>query len=241
MPRLVDVLPNGPVNFATVQVFLAGGVPEVMLHLRSLGLLKLEALTVSGQSLGENLAWWEKSERRGRLREKLRELDGIAPDRVLLAPARARDAGLTSTITFLHGNLAPEGALVKSTAIDPKLLDSEGILLHEGPVRFFASEDEAIAAIKSVGTEAIKPGDIVVLAGIGPAIGMPETYQVTSALKYLPNGQRVALLTDWRFFPVRPLTGARLGHIVVPGKRGPGAPACCLRDWRPGMNPDRHS
>ncbi len=226
VPRLVDVLPNGPTHFATVQVFLAGGVPELMLKLRDLGLLRLNALTVTGQTLGENLAWWEKSERRSRLRAKLRELDGIDPDRVILAPAQARAAGLTSTITFLRGDLAPEGALVKSTAIDPKLLDAEGRFVHEGPVRFFGSENAAIAAIKSVGPDAIKPGDVVVLAGIGPAIGMPETYQVTSALKYLPNGQRVVLLTDGRFSGVS--TGACIGHISPEARAG--GPLGRLRD-----------
>ncbi len=64
VPRLVDALPNGPVGHPTVRVFLAGGVPEVMLHLRELGLLRLDALTVSGQTLEKNLAWWETSRRR---------------------------------------------------------------------------------------------------------------------------------------------------------------------------------
>src|SRR5688572_7664195 len=116
VPRLVDSLPNGPQHYATVQVYLAGGVPEAMLHLRDLGLLKLDAKTVTGRTLGENLAWWEKSERRTRLREKLRALDGIDPDSVIMSAAKARERGLTSTVTFLRGNLAPEGALVKSTA-----------------------------------------------------------------------------------------------------------------------------
>lgn len=211
VPRLVDALPNGPRHFATVQVFLAGGVPEVMLHLRDLGLLRLDALTVTGRTLGENLAWWERSERRRRLREKLQRLDGIDPDQVILAPAAARAAGLASTVTFLRGNLAPEGALVKSTAIDPALIGADGVYRHEGPARVFGSEDDAIAAIKSTGDDAVRPGDVVVLAGIGPAIGMPETYQVTSALKYLPNGQRVALVTDGRFSGVS--TGACIGHV----------------------------
>ncbi len=226
VPRLVDVLPNGPTHFATVQVFLAGGVPEVMLRLRDLGLLKLEALTVTGQTLGENLEWWEQSERRARLRSKLRELDKIDPQRVILTPARAKEAGMSSTITFLHGNLAPEGALVKSTAINRELIDANGIYRHEGPARVFGSEAAAIAAIKSTQADAIKPGDTVVLAGIGPAIGMPETYQVTSALKYLPNGQRVALLTDGRFSGVS--TGACIGHISP--EAWAGGPLGKLRD-----------
>lgn len=211
VPRIVDVLPNGPNHYATVQVFLAGGVPEMMLHLRKLGLLKLNARTVSGGTLGENLDWWEKSERRTRLREKLRKLDGIDPDQVILSPESARAAGLTSTVSFLKGNLAPEGALVKSTAIDPSLLDADGVFSHEGPARVFGSEAEAIATIKSRGEDAIKQGEVVVLLGIGPASGMPETYQITSALKYLRKAKGIVLLTDGRFSGVS--TGPCIGHI----------------------------
>src|SRR6202012_4162589 len=80
--RLVDVLPNGPRFFKTVQVFLAGGVPEVMLHLRNAGLLNLDCLTVTGHTLGENLNRWETSERRLRFRVLLNELDHINPDDV---------------------------------------------------------------------------------------------------------------------------------------------------------------
>ena len=208
VPRLVDVLPNGPKHYATVQVFLAGGVPEVMLHLREAGLLKLGARTVSGRTLGENLEWWEKSERRRRLREKLHALDGIDPDNVIMSPTRARERGLTSTITFLRGNLAPEGALVKSTAIAPQLVGADGVFRHEGPARVFTSEATAIAALKAA---RVKPGDVMVLMGIGPGSGMPETYQITSALKYTKDGQRIALITDGRFSGVS--TGACVGHV----------------------------
>jgi dihydroxyacid dehydratase/phosphogluconate dehydratase len=204
-------------------VFLAGGVPEVMLHLRELGLLKLDVRTVSGRTLGENLAWWEQSERRSRLREKLRQLDGIDPDDVIMSAERARAKGLTSTVTFLHGNLAPEGALVKSTAIAPALVGPDGIFVHEGPARVFCSEATAITAIKE-GT--IKPGDVLVLIGIGPGSGMPETFQVTSALKYMKDGERVALITDGRFSGVS--TGACVGHISP--EAWAGGPIGRLRD-----------
>ena len=208
VPRIVDVLPNGPHHYATSQVFLAGGVPEVMLHLRDLGLLRLNARTVSGRTLGENLAWWETSERRQRLRAKLRELDGVDPDAVILSPSRARERGLTPTITFLRGNLAPEGALVKSTAIAPERIGPDGVFLHEGPARIFTSEAAAIAAVKRGDLHA---GDVMVLIGIGPGSGMPETYQITSALKYVRDGSRIALLTDGRFSGVS--TGACIGHV----------------------------
>jgi putative YjhG/YagF family dehydratase len=223
VPRLVDSLPNGPRHFATVQVYLAGGVPEAMLHLRELGLLKLDALTVTGLTLGENLDWWEKSERRARLREKLRTLDGIDPGDVIMPAAKARERGLTSTVTFLRGNLAPEGALVKSTAIAPQLIDQDGVFLHEGPARVFTSERGAIDAIKS---GAVKAGDVMVLAGIGPGCGMPETYQVTSALKHVKDGQRIALITDGRFSGVS--TGACVGHVSP--EAWAGGPIGRLRD-----------
>ena len=226
VPRIVDVLPNGPNHYATVQVFLAGGVPEIMLHLRDLGLLKLDALTITGQTLGENLAWWEKSERRVRLREKLLELDGIDPEQVILTPEKARAVGMTSTVSFLQGNLAPEGALVKSTAINPALLDAEGVFLHEGPARIFGSENEAITAIKSRGEDAIKQGEVLVLLGIGPASGMPETYQITSALKYLRKAKGIVLLTDGRFSGVS--TGPCIGHISP--EAWAGGPLGRLRD-----------
>jgi xylonate dehydratase len=211
-PRLVDVLPNGPHGYATVQVFLAGGVPEVMLHLRELGLLRLDARTVNGSTLGESLAEWEKCERRQRLRERLAELDGIDPDDVILTPAKARDLGITSTITFLSGNLAPQGAIIKSTAIDPTVLDGDGIYRKTGPARVFTSERTAIAAVKGLSEKPVKAGDILVLIGSGPlGTGMEETYQLTSALKYLPEGKSIALITDARFSGVS--TGACIGHV----------------------------
>ncbi|MGY8693126.1 MAG: dihydroxy-acid dehydratase domain-containing protein [Verrucomicrobiia bacterium] len=208
VPRLVDSLPNGPKHFATVQVFLAGGAPEVMLHLRKLGLLKLNALTVTGRTLGENLDWWESSEQRQRLKEKLRKLDGIDPDEVIMSPEQARERGLASTVTFLQGNLAPEGALVKSTAIAPDRIGDDGFYRHEGPACVMTSEKNAIEAIKA-GT--VQPGDTLVLMGIGPGCGMPETYQITSALKYVKGGDQIALITDGRFSGVS--TGACIGHI----------------------------
>jgi len=212
VPRLVDSLPNGPHGFATVQVFLAGGVPEVMLLLREMGHLKTDVRTVTGKSLDENLDWWENSERRARLKEKLAQLDSIDAADVIMPADRARERGLTSTVTFPTGNLAPDGSVIKSTAIDPSVVDADGVYRHIGPARVFGSEQQAIAAIKSTGGDQIREGDVVVLAGLGPAgAGMPETYQVTSALRYLPFGKHVALITDARFSGVS--TGACIGHV----------------------------
>lgn len=212
VPRLVDVLPNGPVGHPTVRVFLAGGVPEVMLHLRDLGLLRLEALTVHGRPWGEMLDHWQRSERRRRLRAHLLASDGIDPDEVIMAPAQARQRGLTSTVTFPRGNLAPEGSVVKSTAIDRSVLDADGVYHKVGPARVFTSEAAAIAAVKGQSDAPIRPGDIIVLIGRGPlGCGMEETYQITSALKHLPWGKEVALITDARFSGVS--TGACIGHV----------------------------
>ncbi|MDB6125090.1 MAG: dehydratase [Pedosphaera sp.] len=216
VPRLVSVLPNGPVHHPTVSVFMAGGVPEVMLHLRRLGLLETNVLTVSGQTLDEVLDWWEKSERRNRFRELLKEQDGVEAEDVILPPEKARERGLTSTLTFPRGNLAPEGSVVKSTAMDPTVMDADGVYRKEGPARVFVNEKDAVAAIKQ---KRIRVGDIIVLTGIGPlGTGMEETYQVTSALKHLPFGKEVALLTDARFSGVS--TGACIGHIGPEGLAG---------------------
>ena len=207
--RLVDALPNGPRHHPTIQVFLAGGVPEVMLHLRALGVLKLNALTATGRTWGEELELWEKSERRTRFRELLRTQDKVDPDDVIMAPAAARARGLTSTVIFPRGNLAPEGSVIKATSIAADVVGADGVYRHEGPVKLFFREPDAIAAIKNGG---IAAGDVLVLAGRGPmGSGMEETYQLTSALKFLPFGKHVALLTDARFSGVS--TGACVGHI----------------------------
>ncbi len=213
VPRLVDALPNGPVGHPTVQVFLAGGVPEVMLHLRELGLLDLDVLTAAGITLGESLAWWETSDRRRTLRQALLATDGIDPDDVIMTPSRGRERGLTSTVCFPRGNLAPEGSVVKSTAIDPKVLDDQRRVSQARPgTRLHARDRDAIAAIKGRGERPIKPGDVLVLAGRGPlGSGMEEIYQITAALKHLSWGHEVAVVTDARFSGVS--TGACIGHV----------------------------
>ncbi len=227
VPRLVDVLPNGPVGHPTVRVFLAGGVPEVMLHLRGLGLLHLDALTVSGSTLSEILDWWEGSERRRSLREHLSRQDGVDPDEVIYSPERAKANGMTSTVTFPRGNLAPDGSVIKSTAIDPTVVDADGIYRHTGPARVFTTERAVIAALKSLGPDRIRAGDVIVLICRGPrGAGMEEIAQITIALKHLPFGKHVAVLTDARFSGVS--TGACIGHIAPEALAG--GPVGKLRD-----------
>ena len=208
-PRLVDVLPNGPRMHPTVQVFLAGGVPEVMLHLRRLGLLETSVTTAKGETLDSVLDSWEISERRTALRRHLAEADGIDPEDVIMPPDKAHAEGLTSTITFCRGNLAPEGSVVKSTAIDPSVIDADGVFRMTGPARIFHREADAMEAIKA---GRIHEGDIIVLICAGPmGSGMEEIYQITSALKHLSFGKQVAVITDARFSGVS--TGACIGHV----------------------------
>src|SRR5262245_42480439 len=209
VPRLVDALPNGPVSHPTIRVFLAGGVPEVMLHLRELGLLELDALTASGETVGKVLEWWPKSGRRTRLRELLKTRVNVDPDTVIMSPESARLRGLTSTVTFPRGNLAPDGAVIKSTAIDPSVVDADGVYRKTGPVKVFIREKDAINAIKTGG---VAPGDVLVLCCRGPmGSGMEETYQVTSALKHLKWGKQAGVVPDARCSGVS--TGACIGHV----------------------------
>ena len=213
VPRLVDVLPNGPVGHPTTQLYAAGGVPEVMLHLRKLGLIDTSVMTATGQTLEENLNWWEDSERRHDTRKYLVEVDGVDPDNVIMSPERAASKNLTSTVTFPMGNIAPEGSVIKSTAIDPSVVDEDNVYRKLGPARVFRSERSAMAAIKSRDdNEKIKAGDIMVVTCGGPlGTGMEEVYQLTAALKHLSYGKQVALITDARFSGVS--TGACIGHV----------------------------
>jgi putative YjhG/YagF family dehydratase len=211
-PRLVDALPNGPRGFPTVQVFMAGGVPEVMLHLRRMGLLHGDVLTATGETLDTTLDWWETSDRRREARARLAASARVSPDDVIMSADAAKRAGLTSTVVFPTGNLAPEGSVVKATAIDQSLVGEDGVFRHRGPARVFTDERDAIRAVKGETAPPIQAGDVIVLIGVGPSgTGMQETAQITTALRYLPWGKHVALLTDARFSGLS--TGACIGHI----------------------------
>ena len=134
------------------------------------------------------------------------------PEYVIMDTDAARSRGLTSTVTFPVGNLAPEGSVIKSTAIDASVIDADGVYRKVGPARIFRSEAAAIQAIKSRGPDRLKAGDILVLICRGPmGTGMEEIYQITSALKHLSFGKQVALITDARFSGVS--TGACVGHV----------------------------
>jgi dihydroxyacid dehydratase/phosphogluconate dehydratase len=195
-----------------VQLFLAGGVPEVMLHLRRMGVLHGDVLTATGETLDATLDGWEESERRRAARGRLAAGAAVSPDDVIMSPDAARRAGVTSTVVFPVGNLAPEGSVIKATAIDPSMVGEDQVYRHRGPARVFVDEREAIRAVKGGTARPIRPGDVIVLIGAGPSgTGMEETAQITTALRYLPWGKHVALLTDGRFSGFS--TGACVGHI----------------------------
>lgn len=226
-PRLVDALPNGPRGHPTVQVFMAGGVPEVMLHLRRMGLLHGDVITATGDTLDTTLDWWEGSDRRREARGRLASAAAVSPDDVIMSPDAARKAGLTSTVVFPVGNIAPEGSVIKATAMDASVVGEGNVYRHVGPARVFADERDAIRAVKGDVDRPIKPGDVIVLIGNGPSgTGMQETAQITIALKYLPWGKHVALLTDGRFSGFS--SGACVGHIGPEALHG--GPIGRLRD-----------
>jgi len=207
--RFVDALPNGPRNHPTIQLYLAGGVPEVAWHLREVGLFRSSARTMLGVAWDELLDDWRNSERRKRMRDRLFESDGVDPDDVIMSPSEAKKRGLRGTAVFPTGNLAPGGSVVKATAIDPSVVDANGVFRMTGTARVFVTETAAIAAVKD---GRINPGDVLVLICRGPlGSGMEETYQITAALKHLSFGNKVALVTDARFSGVS--TGACIGHV----------------------------
>lgn len=210
--RFVDVLPNGPKFHPTIRLFLAGGVPEIMWHLREMGIAKCDCKTVTGMTWNEILDRWQDSPRRKAMRDLLRSRDGVDPDEVIIPPSKAKQLGMTSTICFPNGNIAPEGSVIKSTAIDSSVIDADGVYRKLGPARVFCSEKEAVAAAKGQHAKPLQAGDVAVLIGCGPmGTGMEETYQLTSALRYLDYGKHVAVITDARFSGVS--TGACIGHI----------------------------
>jgi xylonate dehydratase len=210
--RFVDVLPNGPKNHPTVQLYLAGGVPEIMWHLRKLDVIDGNCMTVIGKTWNEILDQWQDSPRRNAMRQLLRDRDGIDPDDVIIPPDVAKQRGMTSTVVFPKGNLCPEGSVIKATSIDPTVIDPDGVYRHTGPAKVFTSEHDAIKAIKGQSDRKVEAGDVLVLIGCGPlGTGMEETYQLTSALKFIKWGKHVAIVTDARFSGVS--TGACIGHV----------------------------
>jgi dihydroxyacid dehydratase/phosphogluconate dehydratase len=102
--------------------------------------------------------------------------------------------------------------VIKATALDSSVIDADGVYRHRGPARVFTDEREAIQAVKGTSARSVREGDVIVLIGTGPSgTGMQETAQITTALRYLPWGKRVALVTDGRFSGLS--SGACIGHV----------------------------
>jgi hypothetical protein len=150
---------------------------------------------------------------------RLASAAAIDPHQVIMSPDAARLAGLTSTVVFPRGNLAPEGSVIKATAIDASVIGTDGMYRHRGPARVFADERDAIDAVKGTSSQPVRKGDVIVSIGMGPSgTGMQETAQITTALRYLPSGKHVALVTDGRFSGIS--TGACIGHVGPEALRG---------------------
>lgn len=182
-PNLCHLSPAGP-HFIE-ELNEAGGIPAVMKELDKKGLLKTDLMTVTGKTVAENIADAENKDE-----EIIRPID--------------KPYSETGGIAALFGNLAPEGSVVKRSAVAPEML------VHKGPARVFDSEEEAIAAIWG---GKIKDGDVVVIRYEGPkgGPGMREMLSPTSAIMGAGLGSTVALITDGRFSGAS--RGAAIGHV----------------------------
>ena len=222
VPRLVDALPNGPVGHPTVRVFLAGGVPEVMLHLRELGLLELDALTVTRRNARQRSSTGGRSPNAARgFATCSQERDGIDPGRRHHeSPDAARKRGLTSD-GHLPARQPRPGGLGHQIAPPStrSVVDADGVYRKIGPAKVFTTEKAAIAAIKDEGTSTWSAGDVLVLC-LPRADGQRAWRRFTRSRarsKHLSWGKQVAVITDARFSGVS--TGACIGH-VSPGGAG---------------------
>ena len=182
-PNLCHLAPAGPTHMP--DLFEAGGIPAVQAELAKAGLLDLDVPTVTGKTLGENIAG-----------AKNRNPNAIRP---IENPYSA-----TGGLQILWGNIAPDGCVVKRSAVAPEMQ------CHSGPARVFDSEDTAIAAIYA---GEIHPGDVVVIRYEGPkgGPGMREMLNPTSALAGMKLDTTVALITDGRFSGAS--RGAAIGHV----------------------------
>lgn len=182
-PNLCHLSPAGEATMLDLEQ--AGGIPAVMHELSKLGRLHLDCRTVTGKTVGENIAGHEILNP-----EVIRPIDHPF----------MKEGG----IAVLKGNLAPDGSVVKRSAVDPSMMK------HQGPARVFDSEDDAIAAI--LGGK-IHPGDVVVIRYEGPkgGPGMREMLNPTSAIIGAGLGSTVALITDGRFSGAS--RGASIGHV----------------------------
>lgn len=190
VPHICKLSPAGSIHIQDLHE--AGGVSAVLQELLSHGLVEGEALTVTGQTLAENVKGCGI-----RRPEVIRSVD------IPYSP--------TGGLAVLKGNLAPDGAVVKQAAVDPEML------VHKGPARVFDSEEAAVAAI--LGSK-VKPGDVIVIGYEGPkgGPGMREMLTPTSAVAGMGLDREVALITDGRFSGAT--RGASIGHISPEAAEG---------------------
>ncbi|MFC1963490.1 dihydroxy-acid dehydratase [Chloroflexota bacterium] len=195
-PHLCKMSPSG--DYHVEDLDLAGGISAVMKELGDH--LRLDATTVSGMSLGQNIAeaW-------------------VVDNEVIRSISKPHSA--VGGISILFGNLAPHGSVVKRVAVSPKML------VHRGPARIFNSEDEATKSIMGGG---IKSGDVIVIRYEGPkgGPGMPEMLTPTSLLSGMGMDEKVALITDGRFSGAT--RGAAIGHVSPEAAMS--GPIAALRD-----------
>lgn len=182
-PNLCHLAPAGPTYMEDLNE--AGGVHAVMKELADIGLLHTDCMTVTGKTLGENIEGCENMNP-----EVIRPTDN--------------PYSKTGGLAVLKGNLAPDGSVVKRSAV------KDSMMVHEGPARVFDSEDDAIEAIKG---GKIKDGDVVVIRYEGPkgGPGMREMLNPTSAIAGMGLDETVALITDGRFSGAS--RGASIGHV----------------------------
>ena len=189
-PHLCNLIPAGP--HSLYDLHLAGGIQAILKELSSIGVINDSCLTVTGESVGENFKG-----------ARVTDTEVIRP----VTDPYHKEGG----IAILYGNLAPEGAVVKQSAVAPQML------VHSGPARIFESEDEAYSAILA---GKIKEGDVVVIRYEGPkgGPGMPEMLSPTSAIVGMGLGAKVALITDGRFSGGT--QGAAIGHVSPEAAEG---------------------
>lgn len=197
-PNLCHLAPAGNTYMEDLEE--AGGVYAVMAELNKKGLLHTDCMTVTGKTVGENIAASHNL------------------DEDVIRPIE-RPYSQTGGLAVLKGNLAPDGSVVKRSAVVAEMLR------HEGPARVFECEEDAIAAIKG---GKIQPGDVVVIRYVGPkgGPGMPEMLNPTSAIAGMGLGSSVALITDGRFSGAS--RGASIGHVSP--EAAVGGPIALIRE-----------
>ena len=202
VPYLTNIQPSG--EYLTELFWYAGGVPRVQMELREM--LDLEVMTVSGRTLRENL---EQLEKEGFFRRGEGYLANykVAVEEVIRKLKNSKGYG---SIAVLKGNIAPEGAVVKYSAVAPAMLT------HEGPARVFNREEDALQAILQ---GRIQPGSVIVIRYEGPrGSGMPEILATTEALVTNPELHQTAIVTDGRFSGAT--RGPCIGHVSPEAARG---------------------